>query len=197
MAEVVALPQSPEARAANAGSFIGIVVALGSWAMMFSALFFVYAALRAQSPSWPPQGVPRLPATLPAVSTLVIVVSSITLHLAVARLRRGDRALFQRLLAVTVFLGFGFLEAQWLVWGQLRAAGVYLSNGIYGSIVLGFTYLHAAHILIGLGALVFVLRRAWTGSYGPHDWFGVRSVAYFWHFVDAVWLVMFVTLFLV
>ncbi|GAC1394744.1 MAG: cytochrome c oxidase subunit 3 [Polyangiales bacterium] len=197
MAQVVALPPSPETRAANAGSFIGIIVALGSWAMMFSALFFVYAALRTQSPTWPPAGVPRLPASLPTVSTAVIVASSVTLQLAVAALRRGNRAMFQRLLAVTLFLGLGFLEAQWLVWGELRALGVYLSNGIYGSIVLGFTYLHALHIVVGLGALLFVWIRARRGNYGPHDWFGVRSVAYFWHFVDAVWLVMFVTLFLV
>lgn len=197
MENKVVVPLDPH-KSKNVDAYVGIVVALGSWAMMFAALFFAYAATRVQARQWPPPGMPVAPKLLPSISTAIIVASSVTVQSAVNKLRKlGDRAMFQRLFAVTIFLGLGFLEVQWLLWSELKRRGLYLTSGVYGSILCGFTYVHAAHIVAGLGALLWVFVRAKRGKYGPHDWFGVRSVAYFWHFVGVVWVVMFVGLFLV
>ena len=181
----------------DANSYVGIVVALASWGMMFAGIFFMYAALRARAPSWPPVGMPRLPTSWAWGSTAAIAASSVTFDRALASLKAGEGERFKKLLATTIVLGFAFLQLQILVWMQVRSLGVYMSNGIYGSIFFGFTYLHAAHIVVGLMAAGWVYYRARKGHYTAHNWFNVRSVAYFWHFVGAVWLVMFVTLFLV
>ena len=180
----------------DTSSYVGIVVALASWAMMFAGFFFIYAAVRSRATSWPPLGVPKLPVTLPAINTAVIVASSVVIHRAVKHLQAGAIEKFKRGIAIGLFLGVTFLELQALLWSDVRHMGVYMSSGIYGSIFFGFTYLHAAHIVVGLAALLFVWIRARNGHYGVHNWFGVRSVAFFWHFVDAIWIVMFVTLFL-
>jgi cytochrome c oxidase subunit III len=193
-APVVAL--RPHARE-DTSSYVGIVIALGSWAMMFMGLFFVYGAVRASNAVWPPLGSPKLPVTLPAINTGVIVASSIVMQRALAALKQGRVETFTRGVAFTLVLGVAFLWLQVFLWSDVRHMGVFMSSGIYGSIFFGFTYLHAAHIVAGLGVLGFVWWRARKGRYNAHNWFGVRSAAYFWHFVDAVWLVMFVTLFLV
>src|SRR5262245_23024964 len=70
--------------------YLGMVVFLGSWAMMFAAVFFVYAVLRLRAPSWPPYGAARLPLGLPAVNTLVMLGSSLALHQALRGLRREN-----------------------------------------------------------------------------------------------------------
>ena len=192
----VVVPLKPHAKE-DANSYVGIVIALASWAMMFAGIFFAYAALRVSSRTWPPVGMPKLPVTLPAISTAVIVASSVIIDRSIRDLRAGKVDRFKRMVGVTMFLGVIFLELQWMLWSDVRDLGVYMSSGIYGSIFFGFTYLHAAHIVAGLLALLFVFLRARKGLYTAHNWFPVRSVAFFWHFVGAVWLVMFVTLFLV
>jgi cytochrome c oxidase subunit 3 len=193
-APVVALrPHAKE----DTSSYVGIVIALGSWAMMFMGLFFVYGAVRASNAVWPPLGSPKLPVTLPAINTAVIVASSVVMQRALAVLKRGKVEAFTRGVGFTLVLGVAFLWLQVFLWSDVRHMGVTMRSGIYGSIFYAFTYLHAAHIVAGLGVLGVVLWRARKGRYNAHNWFGVRSAAYFWHFVDAVWLVMFVTLFLV
>jgi cytochrome c oxidase subunit 3 len=193
-APVVAL--NPHGRE-DTSSYVGIIVALASWGMMFASLFFAYAVIRTRAVAWPPLGSPRLPTGIAWGSTAAIVASSVTFDRALASLRKGAAKRFEKLIAVTIFLGVTFLQLQFLVWSQVRGLGVYMSGGIYGSIFYGFTYLHAAHILVGLGVVGFIYRKARKGLYSPHNWFGVRSAAYFWHFVGAIWLVMFVTLFLI
>jgi cytochrome c oxidase subunit III len=180
----------------DTNSYVGIVVALASWGMMFAGIFFMYAALRARAPSWPPVGMPHLPTGWAWGSTAVIVASSFAFDRGLVALRAGNTERFKKLLSTTIVLGLAFLQLQILVWMQVRNLGVYMSSGIYGSIFFGFTYLHAAHIVAGLLAAAFVYWRARKGFYTAHNWFNVRSVAYFWHFVGAVWVVMFATLFL-
>ena len=180
----------------DANSYVGIVVALASWAMMFAGLFFVYAAVRANSDVWPPAGMPKLPLALPAISSAVIVASSATMQLGLRALQLNDVERFKKLTGLTIVLGLAFLELQYLLWSRLSELGVHLSSGQYGGIVYAFTLLHAVHIVCGLLGLAFVMRRAFLGIYSAHNWFGVRSITFFWHFVDVVWLVMFVTIFL-
>ena len=181
----------------DTNSYVGIVVALASWGMMFAGIFFMYAALRARAASWPPPGMPHLPTGWAWGSTAAIVASSVAFDRGLHALRAGNGERFKKLLSTTIVLGFAFLQLQVLVWMSVRNLGVYMTSGIYGSIFFGFTYLHAAHIVAGLLAAGFIHYRARKGHYTAHNWFNVRSVAYFWHFVGAVWIVMFVTLFLV
>lgn len=157
-----------DARRAGQTSFIGMAVFLGGWTMMFAALLFVWADVRLAAGAWPPDGEPRAPLLYPAIATLLMGASSWTLA-------RGRRA-------ATLMLGTAFVAVQLVGWAALWRSGVTPSSGRYGSIVYAFCAFHALHVLVGLGGLA--LARA-----------TLRNWRLFWHFVGAVWLVLFVVLF--
>jgi len=175
---------------------LGMIVALGSWAMMFGGLFFMYFGMRSRSPVWPPVGVPHLPVGVPALNTLVLVASSVALWRGTSALASGKRRALVPWLCAGVVLGVAFVVVQWVVWRQLWLAGLLPSSGAYGSVFYGLTALHAAHVAAGLVVLLVVLYRALRGVYTEHNVVRVRMAAMFWHFVDAVWLLMFVSLYL-
>lgn len=175
---------------------LGMIVALGSWAMMFGALFFMYFGLRSRSVVWPPPGAPTLPVALPAANTIVLLASSGCLGAGVRALARGDRKVLPRWLVATIVLGGAFLGLQFLVWRDVWNAGLLPSSNTYGSIFFGFTALHAAHVLAGLLVLLVVLVRSLLGRYTEHNVVRVRVCAMFWHFIDVVWVLMFVSIYL-
>jgi heme/copper-type cytochrome/quinol oxidase subunit 3 len=175
---------------------LGMIIALGSWAMMFGALFFIYLAVRSRAVIWPPLGVPRLPLGLPAVATGTLVASSVALELGARALRRGRRRALAPAVAGAALLGAAFLGLQLVVWRGLWEEGLRPGSGPYGSTFYGLTALHALHVAAGLIMLLVVLARALGGAYTEHNAVRVRVGAMFWHFVGVVWLLMFAALYL-
>ena len=175
---------------------LGMMIALGAWSMMFGALFFIYAGMRAQAPMWPPAGAPRLPLALPAVNTLVLAASSLALQRGISRLAQGRRRALAPWTGAAMILGAAFLGLQLVVWRAQWAAGLYPSSSAYGSVFYGLTALHALHVAAGLLVLLVVLVRALLGRYTEHNVVRVRVAAMFWHFVDVVWLLMFISVYL-
>lgn len=175
---------------------LGMIVALGSWAMMFGALFFVYAGIRSGSRVWPPPGLPQLPVLLPLVNTLVLAASSLTLVLGTRELGRGNRKALPGYLLASIVFGTAFLALQGKVWIDLWRAGLKPATGAFASVFYGLTILHALHVLAGLVVLLVVLVRALRGTYTEHNVVRVRVAGMFWHFVDVVWLLMFVAIYL-
>jgi heme/copper-type cytochrome/quinol oxidase subunit 3 len=178
-------------------SFVGMVMALGSWTMLFASLFFSYAILRLRSPLWPPDGTAALPRLLPFVNTLVLLGSSVALHLGLGP--RADERPGALLAALrrAVFLGSLFLALQFAVWIPLWRSGFRIDSGVYGSIFYGLTAFHALHVLCGLAALLWLVPKARRGVYTSSRQSAVRVTAMFWHFIDAVWVVLFVAVYLV
>jgi cytochrome c oxidase subunit 3 len=176
---------------------LGMVIALGSWSMMFGALFFMYFGARARAPMWPPAGLPHLPVELPAVNTAVLFASSLALARGVRLLARGQRKALAPWVGASMVLGLAFVGLQLVVWRGLWAQGLVPSTGSYGSLFYGLTALHAVHVAGGLVVLLVVFARALAGTYNEHNVVRVRVAAMFWHFVDAVWLLMFFSLYLV
>lgn len=175
---------------------LGMIIFLASWAMMFSALFFAYGFVRARSLMWPPPGVPALPVGLPAVNTLVLLASSVTFALGLRDLRRARRRAFTGWVAATIVLGGAFLGLQWVVWRSVAEAGLHFTTGMYGSVFYGLTVLHALHVAVGLVLLLWVFGRSLFGSYTEHNHINIRLCTMFWHFVDVVWILMFVSIYL-
>jgi cytochrome c oxidase subunit III len=171
-------------------------VFLASWAMMFAALFFSYAFVRSSQAAWPPPGVPILPIGLPAINTAVLLASSLTFAYGLRELRRGKRAVFQRALAATILLGVVFLALQIHVWRSLSLAGLHFGSGLYGSVFYTLTAFHALHVAVGLAILIGVFVRSLLGKYTEHNTTSVRLCTMFWHFVDVVWILMFLTIYL-
>jgi heme/copper-type cytochrome/quinol oxidase subunit 3 len=186
---------------------VGMVVALGSWGMMFAALLFVYFGLRAQALAWPPPGLGPLPLALPTASTVAIVLSSVTLHRGMRELRAGRLGLTHAgpplaWIGATVLFGLAFVGLQLLLWRTLSQQGITTATGSLGAVLYGLTVLHALHVGFGLVALGYLLLSSLC-SMGGRGAGGLRqklsslhACAMFWHFVDAVWVVMFVSLFL-
>jgi cytochrome c oxidase subunit 3 len=177
------------------GAYVGMVIALGAFGMCFAGLFFSYAVARAGTASWPPGGEQPLPLALPGLNTLVLALSSLALHYGVKAVRAGRERALVGWLGLTIGGGIAFLALQVVVWGRVYAAGLKPSSGIYGSIFYALTVFHALHVVSGLAALAFIAVRARHGRYSAARYAGVRSVALFWHFVDAVWVVMFVSVY--
>jgi cytochrome c oxidase subunit 3 len=177
-------------------SSLGMIIALGSWAMMFGALFFIYFGTRARAVVWPPVGQPHLPVVLPALNTLVLVASSVALERGIKALTRGQRQGLAPWVGAALGLGAGFIALQVVVWRDLWLRGLLPSTGVYASLFYGLTVLHALHVAAGVLVLLVVLFRALRGVYTEHNVVRVRMAAMFWHFVDAVWLLMFLSLYL-
>ena len=176
-------------------SQLGMLIFLGSWAMMFAALFFSYGFSRTRAVTWPPPGAPPLPLLLPGVNTLVLLASSFTFSRALAELRRGERGSFLRMVGVTFGLGALFLALQLVVFRQVAASGLSMSDGLYGAVFYAFTAFHGLHVAVGLGVLGWVLHGALRGRISEHNTVAVRVCTMFWHFVDAVWVLMFLTIY--
>jgi len=173
-----------------------MVVFLASWAMMFAGLFFSYGFVRSRAGAWPPPGIPVLPIALPALNTAVMLGSSLIFSLGLRELRRGNVRAFQRALSVTIVLGLVFLALQIYVWQSVSQAGLHLNTGLYGSVFYCLTAFHALHVAVGLVILMVVLARSLLGKYSEHNTISVRLCTMFWHFVDVVWILMFVTIYL-
>ena len=187
------------ARAADRGAsaevdaLIGMTILLGAWVMLFAALFFAYGVVRVQASEWPPFGAPRLPRGLPALNTLLLVASSLTLRRGLARARRGDPRALLRALGGTMVLGAGFLAAQIALWQSLIARHLLPSSGVYGSVFFAFTGFHALHVLGGLIVLAVLATRAARGRGDAQA--PVRLAALYWDFVAVIWVLMYLSIF--
>jgi cytochrome c oxidase subunit III len=170
-----------------------MAIFLGSWAMLFVALFFAYAFVRARAGAWPPADAPRLPRLLPALNTAVIAASSAAMVRAVRARDVGRAGRAAAALAATAVLGAVFLGLQSFVWAGLWRAGLVPSGGPYGSVFYAFTAFHALHVLVGLGAIALLAARA-RALRATRT--GVRLWGWYWHFVGVVWGLLYVTLYL-
>ena len=143
---------------------------------------------------WPPKGVEPLdPWGLPLINTLVLLLSGTTVtwaHHAV--LHNDQRGLVQGLI-LTIALGafFSFLQAieyyEALSYGMFQFSG----GGIYGASFFMATGFHGLHVIIGTIFLTVCLFRALAGHFTPERHFGFEAAAWYWHFVDVVWLFLF------
>jgi cytochrome c oxidase subunit III len=176
-------------------AYIGMVIFLGGWAMMFGGLFFAYAIVRLKAMSWPPPGETHVPVVMPAINTVVMLASSVTLALGLAAVRAARPNALKAYLGLAIALGIAFVTMQWVVWRELFANGLRPDSGIYGSVFYGLTVFHAIHVVVGLIGLLALLPRALRGRFTVQNHIPVRMWAMYWHFVDFVWVVMFISVY--
>jgi cytochrome c oxidase subunit 3 len=169
----------------------GTILFLASELMLFGGLFAAYFTLRAMAAAWPPPGI-RLEALEPALATAVLVSSSLTIQAGVRALLRGDAVRFRRSVALTLLLGTAFLGSQVRGW---LTDGFGIASGAYGTLFYAMTGFHGLHVLAGL-VLMLVLLARWSLAPPPASE-AAEAVAYYWHFVDVVWLGLFTTLYVI
>ena len=129
--------------------------------------------------------------------SIALFASSATIVLAERRLHRGDMGGFRTWLLATILLGGIFIVGQVLEYVTLYREGVTLSTNLFSSAFFTLTGFHGLHVIIGLIALSVVAGLAYTGEFqGGHHTGAVEAVSWYWHFVDAVWVVVFGSVYL-
>jgi cytochrome c oxidase subunit 3 len=171
---------------------VGMVIFLGSWAIMFAALFFSLGIVRTRMAVWPPLGFDALPILMPGINTLVLLASSITLHFGSKAFFRGDISEYRKMLLATIGLGIVFIALQFVVWLELWNSGIQLSSGLYPAFFYVLTMFHALHVFAGLALLGWLVPQVKTVAGSPKRAARVKVTTMFWHFVDVVWVLMFI-----
>ena len=176
-------------------SNIAMGILLISWSMLFAALFLGYFVFRFSQDAWPPMGMSRVPVFWPSISTLVLALSSYTYWLFQKSYLEGKKEEGAQNLVITIILAFGFLVMQFQLWSVLKDQGLYANAGIFPSLLYGFTWIHFAHIGLGVPALVllwFCLMKKNIFNMGE---LSIINLGRFWHFLGVIWLLMFLSLF--
>jgi cytochrome c oxidase subunit 3 len=171
----------------------GTILFLASELLFFGGLFAAYYALRAETSPWPPNGV-ELDVVRSAVATVLLVISSFTFQAGVRSAGRERHGAFRNWTIATILLGVAFLGIQIFDYTTLPFS---VSSNAYGTMYYAMTGMHALHVFAGLLLMVVVLGRAALGAYRGGRVDGLHASAYYWHFVDVVWVALFATLFLV
>ncbi|POB13002.1 MULTISPECIES: heme-copper oxidase subunit III [Pseudomonadati] len=175
-------------------SSIAMIVLLVSFTMLFATMLLGFSVYRLTVDVWPPMGMPRIPLTLPMVSTIIIALSSVALVLFESAFNKHNTKAMRVYFALTYLLGLGFMFVQWQLWNSMAAMGLQASGGVFPSLFYALTWTHAAHIVLGLIALLFLLPVSMKG-YSMEKVTWVQNVSKFWHFLGVVWLVMFIVMF--
>ncbi|MCO7191118.1 MULTISPECIES: cytochrome c oxidase subunit 3 [unclassified Pseudoalteromonas] len=130
---------------------------------------------------------------LPLINTIILLISSVTLHFAHSAMEQDQRNKVKVFLGLTILLGFGFLVLQ--VEEYIHAyqdLGLTLDAGIYGNTFFMLTGFHGMHVTLGAIILAVVWLRVMKGHFSAHNHFAFQAGAWYWHFVDVVWLCLFV-----
>jgi cytochrome c oxidase subunit 3 len=163
------------------------------WAYFDASLFFDEAAqferLEYTGGVWPPAGIEVIPAfDLPLLNTMILLLSGCTITWAHHGLLTGDRQSLIQGLIITIVLGIFFTLVQ--AYEYWHAAFTF-DGGIYPSAFYMATGFHGAHVIIGTCFLIVCLLRALKGHFTPEQHFGFEAAAWYWHFVDVVWIFLF------
>ena len=141
----------------------------------------------------PPDAAAKWATYLPFLNTVILLTSSVTVHFAHTAIKNENRTKLIAWLAVTVLLGCIFLGLQveeYIV--AYRDMGLTLGSGIYGSTFFLLTGFHGFHVTMGTFILLVQLIRAWNGHFSHKDCFGFEAASWYWHFVDVVWVGLFI-----
>ena len=165
--------------------------------MLFAALVSGHFVLRMAAPLWPPPLQPRLPVLVTGFNTLVLLVSSLAMAGASRALRARDGQRLVRGLAAAAVLGMLFLAIQGYEWMRLIEFGLTVSSGAYGATFYTLIGAHAAHVVGALIWLAVTLTLATRGRFLDGRTATVRACAIYWHFVVALWPILYVSVYLV
>ena len=177
----------------------GMILFIASEVMFFVAWFWAYfnASLfptEAIEHTWPPPGVATFdPWDLPFLNTLILLMSGVTVTWAHHALREGNRAHTLQGLALTILLGMTFTGVQAFEYSH---AAFGFKDGIYPTTFFMATGFHGFHVVVGTIFLLVCFFRARAGHFTADHHFGFEAAAWYWHFVDVVWLFLFSCIYL-
>ncbi len=209
--------QGHHTKVVQLGLRYGMALFIASEVMFFSAFFWAFfdASLFATASEqvgraaavgnqWPPKGIEVFDAwDLPFLNTLILLTSGATVTWAHHALREGDRKGMLQGLALTIFLGLCFTALQVVEYAEapfsfraLLEDGKLTQGGIYPSVFFMATGFHGFHVIVGTIFLIVCFFRGLAGHFKPEHHFGFEAAAWYWHFVDVVWIFLFFVIYL-
>ncbi|NJM95362.1 MAG: heme-copper oxidase subunit III [Acaryochloridaceae cyanobacterium CSU_5_19] len=173
----------------------GFIVFLVSESMLFLGLFVAYFAFRVVTPLWPPAGTPELELILPGINTIILLSSSFVIHRADTAIKeKGDVKAARGWFLVTMAMGATFLVGQVYEYQHL---GFGLTTNLFASTFYVLTGFHGLHVFVGLLLMSAVLWRSRRpGHYSQTNHFGIEATEVYWHFVDVIWVLLFLILYI-
>jgi cytochrome c oxidase subunit 3 len=174
---------------------LGMLLFIISEIMVFGAFFTAYFFIRVvQGDHWfGTHGMPKLPVAVAGVNAAILLSSSLTMHWAQTSAKNGNRFGLKAGMLSTFLLGSTFLFVQV---NEYAHVGFAPHDFAQGSVFYGLTGLHGAHVCIGLILLAIVNVRAFRGHFTPEEHRGVEVPGIYWHFVDAMWVVVYTTIYI-
>jgi cytochrome c oxidase subunit 3 len=175
---------------------VAMLFFLSAETMFFAGLISAFFVLRLSAAVWPPPLQPRLPVLVTGLNTLVLLASSVAMMAALRATRRADgRALVERLAAAAA-LGVLFLAVQGYEWARLIHYGLTVTSGSYGATFYTLIGTHAVHVMGALVWLGITLALAARGRFLDGQTSGLRACATYWHYVVALWPILYLTVYL-
>lgn len=177
------------------GFRFGMLLFISSEVMFFVAFFwaFIGAALYPVGGVWPPEGIHTIPPfDLPFLMTMILLLSGCTVTWAHHEILNGNNKEAARALGITVLLGLFFMCFQAY---EYVHAPFGFKDGIFPSSFFMATGFHGFHVLVGTIFLYVCWRRTKKGHFTPQSHFGFEAAAWYWHFVDVVWLFLFIAVY--
>ena len=185
-----------------------VIFFISSEAMFFAALFTTYFYLRGRLPDWEPifggTGIGEKPTWqvdpilgllgLPTFNTIILLISSVTMQLAVNAIKKGDRLALRNWLIPTIVLGALFLIGQGYEYTKL---GFLPKDGVFAGVFFTLTGFHGAHVTGGVLFNTICLFRTLKGQFTERRHLAVEAASLYWHFVDIVWIGLFFTIYVV
>jgi cytochrome c oxidase subunit 3 len=188
-------PLPPEAAWSPSKGVVGmtcLIIAESAIFTIFVVAYLFYLGKDAGGPT------PRQVLELPILNSVCLLSSSATITLALRSLRKGDLKRFNGWWLLTIALGAYFLIGTGREWGRLiRDKGLTIQTNLFGTTFYSLVGLHASHVVIGLLALLIVMAFGAAGWVKQEHAGRVHVLALYWHFVDAVWIIVFTVVYII
>jgi cytochrome c oxidase subunit 3/cytochrome o ubiquinol oxidase subunit 3 len=185
-------PIGPELPSRGRVAMFGLIAAEAAIFTIFVVAYLFYLGKSLAGPT------PHEVLVAPIFYSVCLLLSSVTIHLAVKALRQGNVATFSSLWLATIALGGIFLYGTGTEWHRLiYREGLTISTNLFGTTYYSLVGLHGFHVIVGLLSLTLVLAFALMGRVRPEHANRVDVLSLYWHFVDAVWVVVFTVVYIV
>jgi cytochrome c oxidase subunit 3 len=171
----------------------GFIVFLLSESVIFLSFFAGYIIYKTTTPNWLPAGVAGLEVKEPAINTVILVASSFVIYLAERELQRHNLKGFRLYLLATMAMGSYFLAGQMIEWSHLEFG---FTSGTFGGMFYLLTGFHGLHVLTGVLLQLMILVRSFIPGNYDKSHYGVNATSLFWHFVDIIWIVLFILIYI-
>mgnify|MGYP001794325907 FL=1 len=173
-------------------SMFGFIAFLLSESVIFLSFFVGYIVYKTTTINWLPSGVEGLEVREPFINTIILVSSSFTIYFAEKALKNHKLWNFRLFWLLTMAMGSYFLYGQAVEWSALKFS---FTSGVFGGMFYLLTGFHGLHVLTGVILQTNMLARSFIPGNYENGHFGVDATSLFWHFVDVIWIVLFLLLY--